>query len=208
MFGRLPKTKTSDGPMTVAVKQSQPCQYGFTIHLSAQAVQPVRQAVVAEIQRETTIAGFRKGKAPTELVEQHHPTVIREETVRRLTRQAVERVTNERKLKPVGPFEVTRVEFDEAKGLQLEAQVEVEPEFPLGEYRRIPLTRPPVTVTEQDVQQALARLQESMAQLVPTGVGQAKAKQLPSLNDEFAKDVGCETLDQLKALAAIVLSRM
>ncbi|HBH96374.1 MAG TPA: hypothetical protein DDX89_01095 [Candidatus Omnitrophica bacterium] len=186
-------------PMTVAVKQPQPCHYVFTIHLKAQAIQPVREAVIQEVQREATIAGFRKGKAPKELVAQHHPTVIREETLRRLTRQVVEQVATDRKLKPVGPFEVTRVEFDETKGMQLEAQVEVEPEFALGEYRRIPLKTSPLTVTPDEVAQALARLQDSMAQLVPVAGGDAKEKRLPALDDELAKDVGHETLEHLKS---------
>lgn len=185
-------------PMTVAVTQPQPCHYVFTIHLEARAIHPVRDAVIQEVQREATIAGFRKGKAPKELVEQHHPAAIREETLRRLTRQVVEQVAADRKLKPVGPFEVTRVEFDEAKGMQLEAQVEVEPEFALGEYRRIPLTQSPLAVTPTAVGAALARLQESMAQLVPGTQGEAKEKRLPALDDEFAKDVGHETLEHLK----------
>lgn len=198
LFTRAKKT-TAQEPMTVAVKHPQPCQYIFTIHLNAQAIQPVREAVVHEVQRDATIAGFRKGKAPRELVERHHPTAIREETVRRLTRGAVEQVTNEHKLKPVGPFEVTHLEFDETNGMQLEAQVEVEPEFSLGDYRHIPLKHSPVPVTADDVSQALTRLQDSMAQLVPTGEGQTKEKRLPALDDEFAKDVGFDTLDRLKS---------
>ncbi len=204
MFGRPPKAKTSDDHMTVAVKQPQPCQYVFTIHLNAQAVQPVREAVVQDVQREATIAGFRKGKAPKELVEQHHPGTIREETVRRLTRHVVEQLTNDRKLKPIGPFEVIHLEFDEAKGLQLETQVEVEPDFALGEYRHLTLKRSPIAVSAEEIAQALTRLQESMAQLVPIPQPKAsgsiaKEKQLPELDDEFAKDVGFETLEALKA---------
>src|SRR3989338_5126032 len=102
MFGRASKTKTTDGAMTVAVKQPQPCHYVFTIQLGAQAIKPVREAVLQEVAREATIAGFRKGKAPKALVEQHHPAVIREETLRRLTRQVVEQVTTDRKLKQIG----------------------------------------------------------------------------------------------------------
>ncbi|MBI4353827.1 MAG: hypothetical protein HY595_01180 [Candidatus Omnitrophica bacterium] len=180
------------------MKQSQPCQYVFTIHLKAQAVQPVREAVVQEVQREATIAGFRKGKAPKELVEQHHPTAIRDETVRRLTRHVVEQVISDHKLKPVGPFEIIHLEFDEAKGMQLEAQVEVEPDFPLGDYRRIPLKKSSIAVAAEEVAQALSRLQESMAQLVPTGQGEAKEKRVPALDDEFAKDVGFENVELLK----------
>ncbi len=217
MFGRSTKTASSKEPMTVTVKNPQPCQYVFTIHLNAQAIQPVREAVVQEVQRGATIAGFRKGKAPKELVEQHHPGTIREETIRRLTRHVVEQLANDRKLKPVGPFEVIHLEFDEMKGLQLETQVEVEPDFSLGEYRHLTLKRSPIAVSAEDMAQALTRLQESMAQLVPiprpqasgslaedpertrgSGEGQAKEKRVPALDDELAKDVGFETLEALK----------
>ena len=184
--------------MTVHVTQPRPCQDALRIQVTVDGVQPVREEVVREFQREATIAGFRKGKAPRELVERQHPVQIREETVRRLTRQVFEQAATERKLKPVGPFEVTRLDFNEAKGLEVEATVEVEPEFKLVEYRKIPLTKTSSTVTAEDVAQALSRLQESMAQLVPTEEGKPKEKRVPNLDDEFAKDVGLETLALLK----------
>ena len=199
MFGKATKPKPADQSMTVTVHQPVPCQYRLTIHLKPEAIQPVREAVVRDVQREATIAGFRKGKAPTALVEQQHPKQIREETVRRLTRQVVDHVTTERQLKPIGPFEVTKLAFDDATGFDLEAQVEVEPDFTLGDYRRLPMASKPVTVSPEDVAQALAKLQESAAQLVPVGEGQPKEKQVPALDDGFAKDVGFETLEALKA---------
>ena len=204
-------------PMTVKVSQSAPCQHRLCISVPPEAIHPVREAVVREFQREASLAGFRKGKAPRELVERQYPTEIREETLRRLTRQVFEQVTQERKLKPVGPFEVTQLSFDDAKGLSLEAQMEVEPEFALAEYRGVRLTRPSVTTSPQELDEVLTRLRESMAELAPAGEGlptpppgeplggaQAgkppqKVKRVPNLDDEFAKDVGFETLEQLKA---------
>ena len=197
--------------MKVDIKQPAPCQYALHIQLGTEQIQPVHEAVVKEMQREALIAGFRKGKAPRELVEQRYPSKIRDETVRRLTQHTLEQVATERKLKPVGPFEVTRVNFEEANRFELEAQVDVEPEFQLAEYRRLPLMHTtPVVVTEEDRAKALAKLQESMAQLVPasTGAGanpahtpveagEAKRKVVPALDDEFAKDVGFENLQQL-----------
>lgn len=184
--------------MTVKVSQPAPCQQKLQISVSSAAVQPVRDVVVQEFQKEAVIAGFRKGKAPRELVERQFTGQIREETLRRLTRQTFEQVTEERKLKPVGPFEVLKLEFDEQKGLDLEAQVEVEPEFKLADYRGITLTRQPVTVAPEEIDKALAQMQDSAAQLVPTGEGDAKEKRLPNLDDDFAKDVGFENLEQLR----------
>jgi len=185
--------------MAVEVSQPAPCQQAFRITLAPEGVRPMRDVVVQEFQKEAALAGFRKGKAPRELVERHFLDQIREETLRRLTRQVFERVTAERHLKPVGPFEVTRVDFDDLKGLALEARVEVEPEFRLVDYRGIRLVKPAVAISADEIAQAMARLQESVAELVPVGEDKPKEKRLPALDDEFAKDVGFDTLAQLRA---------
>ncbi|MBI3324543.1 MAG: hypothetical protein HYZ92_04610 [Candidatus Omnitrophica bacterium] len=175
-----------------------PCQQKLHIRLAAEAVTPVRDVVLQEFQKEADIAGFRKGRAPKELVARRYPSQIREETVRRLTRQVFEQVTKERHLKPVGPFEVTQLAFDEATGLELEAKVEIEPEFSLADYRGVPLTKAAVAVSSEELERALSSLRESAAELVPAGEGQPKEKRLPNVDDEFAKDVGFENLEELR----------
>ena len=199
MFTRSkPSAPTSRGPTAIRVSQTAPCQQQLQIRVSVEAIQPVREIVIKEFQREAVIAGFRKGKAPRQLVEQKFPSEIREETVKRLTRQVLEQVTTERQLKPVGPFEVIKLDFDEGKGLELEAQVEVEPEFKLAEYRGLRVQQPAAAVAPDEIDKALAQLRESSAELVPAGEGQPKEKQLPNLDDEFAKDVGFEGLEPLR----------
>ena len=199
--------------MHIELKQPAPCQVALRIRLGPEQIQPAREAVLKEFQRDASLAGFRKGKAPRELVERRYTSQIREETARRLTQQTLEQVAAERKLKPVGPFEVQRAAFEREDSFELDAQVDVEPDFKLAEYRQIPVKTAPVVVTEEDRAKALAKLQESMAQLVPAPsesagrpTGQAgqggeeaaqKVKELPALDDEFAKDVGFESLQRL-----------
>ena len=115
MFART-KSVPDANPLRVTVTQPAPCQHRLQIQLAPVAVAPVRDEVVRKFQKEAALAGFRKGKAPRELVEQKFPDEIRQETVRRLTRQVFEQVTEERKLKPVGPFEVLKLDFDYQKG--------------------------------------------------------------------------------------------
>ncbi|MBI3087763.1 MAG: ATP-dependent Clp endopeptidase proteolytic subunit ClpP [Candidatus Omnitrophica bacterium] len=184
--------------MTVTVTQPAPCRQTLRITVATELVQPVRELVVKEFQKEAALSGFRKGKAPRELVERQFTEQIREETLRRMTRQIFEQVAEERKLKPVGPFEVIKLNLDEQKGLELEAQVEVEPDFTLGEYKGLKIIKTDVTVAAEDVEQALTQLRESAAQLVPTGEGDKKEKRLPGLDDEFAKDVGFDTVEKLR----------
>ena len=138
--------------MTVHVKQSAPCQRHMDISLGPDAIRPARERVLKEFQREATIAGFRKGKAPAQLVDRKYGEQIRDEVIRRLTREAFEQTAEEHKFRPVGPFEVMKLDFDQDKGLTLQAQVEVEPEFKLTDYRGIPAKQPALTVTPEERQ--------------------------------------------------------
>ena len=182
----------------VSITEAAPCQKSLRLQVPQEAIGPVRSVVVAEFQKQATLAGFRKGKAPTELVERQYGQNIHDETLHRVTKQALERAVTDHHLKPVGPFEVKGVTFSEPDGLTFEALVEVEPSFTLGSYKGIPLVREPIEVTPQDVERALTGLQESMTQLVPAGEGAPKERTVPPVDDELAKDLGFETLEKLK----------
>jgi FKBP-type peptidyl-prolyl cis-trans isomerase (trigger factor) len=200
MFRRsaTPPPAAPQEPVQALVTDAGPCRKALRLRVSGAVIAPVREAVVRQLQKEAELDGFRKGRAPTQLIEQRYATPIREQTLERVTQQVLAQVTKEQGLKPVGPFELTRSEFEEPDALTLEATVEVEPAFALGAYRGLPAVRPSAEVTAPELEEALRSLQESMAKLVPTGEGEAKARQIPPLDDELAKDLGYERLDQLR----------
>jgi trigger factor len=209
MFGKTAKSSSGNGK--AEVKDSAPCQKSIKLTVGADAVEPIRAAVTGEFQRQATLSGFRKGKAPAELIQKQYAREIEGETRQRVMQQALEQVTKEHELKPVGPFEIAKADFAPEGGLSLEATVEVEPDFALGSYAKIPLTKTAAEVTPADVEQALGKLRESMAQMVPAKGGEGAAKdapkerQLPALDDEMAKDLGYETLEKLRAHVAAKL---
>ena len=182
-----------------SITEAGPCQKSVRLQVGPEEIAPVRAAVLAEFQKQAALPGFRKGKAPPELVEKHYTKPVHDETIHRVTQEAFERAVKDHRLKPVGPFSVSRAEYHEGAGLTLEATVEIEPEFVLGAYRGIPLTRTLADVSQEDIAQALAKLQESMAQLVPVAEGAPKERQVPVLDDELAKDLGFESLEKLRA---------
>ncbi len=198
MFGKKPRPSDAKAPQGV-ITETAPCQKSIRLQVTREALMPVRAAVVGEFQKRATLSGFRKGKAPPELVARHYAKEIQEETLHRATKEALEGVVKAHDLKPVGPFELRKAEMNETEGLTLEAIVEVEPSFSLATYTGIPLTRPSTDVTPHDVDQALERLRASMANLAPGKDGEKKVPQLPALDDHLAKDLGHETLEKLKA---------
>ena len=196
---RSPEGKDATETTQATITETAPCQKAMKIHVGQDAVAPIRAAVLAEFQKSVTLPGFRKGKAPTELVEREYAKPIQDETLHRVTQQTLERTAQAYDLKPVGPFELKAANLTGTDGLTLEATVEVEPSFVLGPYKAIPLSEPSLDVTPEDMAKALAALQESMAQLVPAGESGAKERQLPAIDDELAKDLGFGGLEQLKA---------
>jgi len=181
-----------------AVTDAGPCQKAIRLEMSPEQISPVRADVVREFQKQAALPGFRKGKAPAELVEQQYAQPIRDEVRQRATKQSLSQIVKAYTLRPVGPFEVRKAEFSDQGGLAIEAVVEVEPAFTLASYRGIPLTRQLVEVTPEDVQKGLTSLQESMATLAPAGEGQEKARKVPPLDDELAKDLGFASLEKLR----------
>lgn len=182
----------------VVITDSAPCQKSLRLHVATTTIAPVRAAVLAEFQRQTTLPGFRKGKAPTELIERQYAQAIQDEALQRVTKHTFEQVTKTHQLKPVGPFEVSAADFTEAEGLTLQATVEVEPNFAMGTYKGIALPATTVDVTPEELQSALTKLQESMAQLVPVGPGETKERTVPALDNELAKDLGFQDLETMK----------
>ncbi len=181
-----------------SMTETAPCQKAVRVHVKQEAIAPVRSAVLGEFRREATLPGFRKGKAPVALVERQYAKAIQDETLQRVTREAFEQAARTHHLKPVGPFELSRADFSDADGLTLEATVEVEPTFTLGDYASIRMVTPAIAVSPQDIEQGLEQLRQSMAQLVPAKEGAEKERQVPALDDELAKDLGFPTLDALR----------
>lgn len=181
----------------VSVAEAAACEKLLKLKVKPEAIQPIRAAVLAEFQREATLPGFRKGKAPVDLVERQYGSSIREETLHRVTKTTLEQATEAYALKPVGPFEIRSANLND-DGLTFEATVEVEPVFDLAAYKGLSVPPAANGVTPEEMEQALKSLQDSSAQLVPAKEGEAKERQVPALDDELAKDLGFKDLVGLK----------
>jgi FKBP-type peptidyl-prolyl cis-trans isomerase (trigger factor) len=196
MFGKITRSpKQTDGALITDIA---PCQKSLKLRVGLDVIAPVRSTVLAEFTKDAMLPGFRRGRAPGGLVERQFAKAIQDETINRVTKQAFEQAAKAHDLKPVGPFEVSVAEFNATDGLTLEAAVEVEPTFALQSYKGIALKEESAEISPAELEQALTKLQESMAQLVPVGEGESKERQLPAINDELAKDLGYENLQRLR----------
>lgn len=183
--------------MKTRLKVLSPSQRQLTVEVARERVQTSYDEVYRDLGKRATIPGFRPGKAPREVLEQHHRSAARDEVIRRLVAASLEEAMQQAEVQAAGRITVANVELNETAGLTYRATIEVAPAFKLGRYKGLPLKRPAVTVNDEEVQQLLQRLQAAHAERVPVEGSADKEQRLPALDDEFAKDLGLATLAEL-----------
>lgn len=107
--------------------------------------------------------GFRKGKTPSAVVEKQVGASLRMETIEGLIQPAWMAGVIEHKLAPLTEPELENLEFPEDGPLSFDLTVEVRPEIEARDYDDLPVKRRAVTVTDEEVEEVLTRLQESRA---------------------------------------------
>ena len=126
------------------------------------------------------IPGFRKGKAPRVVIEQTlGADAVFEEAIERMIPQAYEQAIKEEGIAPIGPPEVESVDRDPVR---IRARVPMPPEIDLGPYRDIALVEEPVSVTEEDVENAILEVRRQHAIIEPV-------ERPAELNDRIKADI-------------------
>ena len=112
------------------------------------------------------IPGFRAGKAPRRVIEQHYgPSVFWDDAINDVFPEAYSEAVDECEVFPVDNPDVTIKDIND-DGLTFEAIVTVKPEVTLGKYTGIRFKGVAYTVTDEDVEAELKRAQDKAARLV------------------------------------------
>jgi trigger factor len=121
---------------------------------------------LVNIRKNTTMKGFRKGKAPMEMVRRVYSEEAGQDAVNALAGEAVRDALAEHELKPFGNPYLTDIKTEENKGVSMEAVVELEPVFELADYSALELVKPGIDVTEADIEKFLENMRQNQAETV------------------------------------------
>jgi len=165
--------------------------------------QAVNRTLV-EVGKEIKIPGFRAGKAPKEIIERSiNRDVVESRAAQNLIADLYPQILDEAKIEVVDFPKVEILQQEKSKPFVFKLMVEVFPEVKLGKYKGLKVDKEIVEVSEDEILKMLTNIQERFARTGPDG-----KKELPPLDDEFAKKVSShKTLNELKAEARQVLER-
>ncbi len=122
---------------------------------------------VTKIADQVKIPGFRKGKAPRNIIEmQFGPEAIKQEAFEIVANEAYSKALDQEKLIPVSDPKVTNSTFEENKDMEVELTVTLKPEPELGEYKGLSVDKEEVNITDEDVEEATKELLSRGAKMV------------------------------------------
>ena len=139
------------------------CKKELTIEIPLDAVQREVDTVAGRFAKRARIPGFRTGHAPTSLIRQHFRDDIRSEVAQTLIPRFFQAAVKDQKWEIVGQPRFEELKFEDNEPLSCKATFEIYPEFDLQPYKDLEVEEDQPSVTDADVDKAVADLRESAA---------------------------------------------
>jgi trigger factor len=156
------------------------CRRELELEIPAEEVSKASEKVAKEFAKMARVPGFRPGKAPISLIKRRFAEDIKTEVLQNLVPETVEKAVAEQKLSPVSQPQVDKLEFREGEPVKFRASFDVLPEFTLANYKNLEIEMPEMNLTDEDVNKALAEMQQRAAAFTPV---EGRAVQ----NDDFVQ---------------------
>lgn len=142
------------------------------ITLPAEEVNKGFKKAVAKIAGQVNIPGFRKGKAPRNIIEMHYgKEAVKQEAFELVANQCYTEALEQEKLIPVSDPKVEDSVFEENKDMELTIKVTFKPEVKLGDYKELHVEKEAVEVTEEAVEEQVQGLRSRHAKMVEAEEG-------------------------------------
>lgn len=137
----------------------------FTIE--AEKFDEAMKKVYVKTAKYFTIPGFRKGKAPMQMVEKHYGSeIFYEDTFNELVPEIYDAAIKENNIAAVSRPNIDVTQIGKGQDLIFTAVVQTKPEVKLGKYKGIELPKVEYTVSDKDVEHELGHMAEHNARLV------------------------------------------
>ena len=155
--------------MTVVVKKREIglCRQEIVIEVPAGEVDAEYLRVARDYRRRARLDGFRKGKAPLDLIRQRFAEAIGEDVSERLAPRYWTLAREEEDVHAMLPPSVGPVDVVPGQPLRFTITVDVEPEVEIGDDRNFELPRPETEPTEAEVDEVLEQVRLERSTWVP-----------------------------------------
>jgi trigger factor len=165
----------------------------ITVEIPADEVSRRIDEELAELRKVVPIKGFRKGKAPMDMVKRMFRTSVEAEVAERMVKESLSEVVKDKDIRILSMGAIDGGKLVAGEDFVFSATIEVVPDVEAKDYKGIPVVREPVKVTEEDVAAAVERLRTPYARFLPDEGRKAHLGDLVEFG--FKAAAGDETVD-------------
>jgi len=134
-----------------------------TVNFDAEEVSKHESKVCQDLGKMVSIPGFRKGKAPAQIIRKKYAKELREELNRKVSTVAYETVLEQKEIKIYSVLKVDAGDLEPSQSASVEITVDVEPEFDLPNYKEFELTIEPTEVADEEIDKELDAIRQQRA---------------------------------------------
>jgi len=154
-------------PITSRVNSPNPSTRELEIEVAADEVNEEWEKALLEYASRARLDGFRRGRAPKEMVKRLFYQDIKDAVIENLAPRALRESLTRQNISPVGTPAISEVVFQEGQPFRFKAVVEVLPAFEIPSYRKIRVQKKEAGVGEEEVDRSLEELRQKSAEYIP-----------------------------------------
>lgn len=148
--------------MNINIEDLGPCKKKVHAVFEAPEVELAIKNEASEIQQYAALPGFRKGKAPLEMVRKAYEKEVNEGAKKNLKRKLFKELKEKHSLEPIYELNYEELKFGD-KEYEFVAVYETAPVFELPNYKGLPAKRVVKEITDEDVDKAITELRRREA---------------------------------------------
>lgn len=145
------------------------------VEIPADEVTRAFKSVVKRYQKQARIPGFRAGKVPESLIRSRFASGIRQDVVESVLPGHFRTAIEKQNLHPVSQPQLTDLKLEDGQPLTFKAAFEVLPEFSVEGYQQIKIEKPDASLSDQEFNTELERVQDSRSTMEPVTEDRALA---------------------------------
>lgn len=194
--------------MTTKINKLEKSEVEITSSITAEIFISFEEKALTRIGDRMEIPGFRKGKAPADMIKKNtNPMMLLEEMAELAINEAYPKILEENKIDAIGRPEITITKIAQGNDLEFKIKTAVLPEVQLPDYKKIAKDenakdehKGEVTVEEAEITKAIDDIRRMRAhQNMPPhehvdgeehSHPEITEEELPKLDDEFVKSLG------------------
>ena len=149
--------------MNVDIEELEPCRKKLRIEVPAEDVEKEKREIEDLYAAQASVPGFRKGKAPRDLVRRKFANKIAEQTRETLVPEYYRKAIKEQGIDPVAVLNLDEPQLEEGAPFVFEVTVDVPPEFEVPAYEGLELKDEQEEVTDDRVNETVDQLRRRFA---------------------------------------------